>query len=212
MEQAIGLHVLRLLTLPPNLFYSTPISVLTMSKSLRDQLMKAGLATKQQALKAKTTNKKKKKQAAKDGVATEAELRRQTVAKQQQEQAERDRQLNRQIEEERQRKAIEAQVRQLIEKNTIERERGDVGYNFVVEKKVKKIYVSEDMQNKLSRGMLAIAIQDDEFKIIPVPVANKIAERMPEVIVLQNEKGQSDDVNEEDDWYADYQIPDDLMW
>lgn len=31
-----------------------------MSKSLRDQLMGAGLATKQQALKAKTSNKKKK--------------------------------------------------------------------------------------------------------------------------------------------------------
>lgn len=189
------------------------ICYLVMSKSLRDQLMKAGLATKQQALKAKTSNKKNKKKAVKEGVTTEVELRRQALLKKQQEQAERDRELNRKIENERHKKAIEAQVRQLITQNTITREQGDVGYNFVVEKKVKKIYVSESMHYKLSHGLLAIAIQDSEFKIIPVPVAQKIAERIPEIIVLQNKKESATKNNDsEDDWYADYQIPDDLMW
>ncbi len=174
--------------------------------------MKAGLATKQQALKAKTSNKKKKKKAAQEGVATEQELRRQELEKQKAEQVERDRELNRIREEEKNLKAIEAQVRQLIERNAISREQGDVGYNFVFEKKVKKIYVTETIQNKLSRGLLAIAAQDEEFILIPVPVAEKIAERMPEVIALQNEKGQADTTEEEEDWYSDYQIPDDLMW
>ncbi|WP_263080412.1 DUF2058 domain-containing protein [Endozoicomonas sp. Mp262] len=183
-----------------------------MSKSLRDQLMKAGLASKQQALKAKTSTKKKKKQAAKDGVATEQELRRIELEKERAAKVERDRELNRQREEEKNRKAILAQVRQLIERNAIAREKGDVGYNFVYEKKVKKIYVTDAIQNKLSRGLLAIAVQDEEFILIPVPVAEKIAERIPEIIVLQNQKGQEEDSVEEEDWYADYQIPDDLMW
>ncbi len=174
--------------------------------------MKAGLASKQQALKAKTSTKKKKKQAAKDGVATEQELRRIELEKERAAKVERDRELNRQREEEKNRKAILAQVRQLIERNAIAREKGDVGYNFVYEKKVKKIYVTDAIQNKLSRGLLAIAVQDEEFILIPVPVAEKIAERIPEIIVLQNQKGQEEDSVEEEDWYADYQIPDDLMW
>lgn len=184
-----------------------------MTKSLRDQLIKKGLATKQQALKAKTSNKKKKKQAMKEGVATEAELRREELAKQQQEKAEHDRQLNRNIENERQKKAIQAQVRQLILNNTLDRKQGDIGYNFVVDNKVKRLYITEDMQNKLSRGLLAIAVLDEDFRIIPVPVAQKIAERIPEIIVLQNTKETVAETKEkEENWYSDYEIPDDLMW
>ena len=47
-----------------------------MSKSLRDQLMGVGLASKQQMLQAKTSNKKNKQQATKSGEMTEQEKRR----------------------------------------------------------------------------------------------------------------------------------------
>ncbi|WOG26365.1 DUF2058 domain-containing protein [Endozoicomonas sp. 8E] len=186
-----------------------------MSKSLRDQLMGAGLATKQQALKAKTSNKKKKKQAAKSGELTDQEKRRIELEKQKAEQIERDRELNRKLEEERQIKALAAQVCQLIEMNTIPREEGDVGYNFVVDGKVKKIYVSEDMQNRLSRGLYAIGIlsqaDEEEYRVIPATVARKIEEREPAAVVVQSES-QSELTKEEQEWYADYEIPDDLMW
>ncbi|WP_252176274.1 DUF2058 domain-containing protein [Endozoicomonas sp. 4G] len=186
-----------------------------MSKSLRDQLMGAGLATKQQALKAKTSNKKKKKQAARSGELTDQEKRRIELEKQKAEQVERDRQLNRKLEEERQQKALAAQVCQLIEMNSIPREAGDVGYNFVVGDKVKKIYVSEDMQNRLSRGLFAIGIlsqgDEEEYRVIPATVARKIEEREPAAVVVQSES-QSELTEEEQEWYADYEIPDDLMW
>lgn len=184
------------------------IFILAMSKSLRDQLMKTGLATKQQTLKAKTSVKKKKKEAATHGVSTEQELRRQQLKAEKAEQTERDRLLNRKREEEKNNNAIMAQVLQLIERNSISRKKGDVGYHFVYEGKVKKLYVTETIQSQLSKGLLAIAVQKEEFILIPVPVAKKIAERMPNIIVLQNQKEQVDN----DDWYADYQIPDDLMW
>ena len=77
-------------------------------------------------------------------------------------------------------------------------------------KKIKKIYVTDDQQSKLERGLLALAVLDDNFMVIPVPVAKKIAERKPEVIVMQNNN--SEESTDEEDWYADYQIPDDLMW
>ena len=187
-----------------------------MSKSLRDQLMKAGLATKQQALKAKSTSKKKKKQAVKSGEMTEQEKRRIELEQERAAQAERDRTLNKQLEDERQQKAIEAQVKQLIETNSISREGGEVGYNFVVDNKVKKLYVTDEMQNRLSRGLLAIGILQaadgaDVFHVIPAPVAAKINERIPEAVVIHDTKEQ-ELTSEEEDWYKDFDIPDDLMW
>ncbi len=173
--------------------------------------MKSGLVTKQQALKAKTANKKQKKQAVKTGEMTDAERHRAKLKEQQKALADKDRELNRELEEKRQKKAIKAQVQQLIDKNTVIRSKGDIGYNFVVNNKVKKIYVTEEMQSKLSLGLLAIAVQGDSYKIIPVPVAHKIAERMPEIIILQNQN-EPNLSEEEQDWYADYDIPDDLMW
>ena len=182
-----------------------------MSKSLRDQLMKAGLATKQQALKAKTSNKKTKKQAAKAGQMTEQEKRRIELEKQRTEQAEKDRELNRKLEQERQEKALEAQVRQLIETNILPRDRGENEYKFVFEKKIKKIYVTDEQLTKLGRGLFAIAVLGEEFFVIPAPVAAKISERKPEAVVIAD-SDDSDMTEEEKDWYADFEIPDDLMW
>ncbi|MRI32319.1 DUF2058 domain-containing protein [Endozoicomonas sp. OPT23] len=187
-----------------------------MSKSLRDQLMGAGLATKQQALKAKSSTKKKKKQAVKSGEMTEQEKRRIELEKQKAEQAARDRELNRKLEDERQQKAIQAQVRQLIEMNTISRDRGELGYNFVVDSKVKKIYVTQEQQERLSRSLYAIGIlmngTEEEFRIIPTTVATKIQERIPTAVVIQETKVGEELTEEEKDWYADFEIPDDLMW
>ena len=182
-----------------------------MSKSLRDQLMGAGLATKQQALKAKTKTKKNKQQARKSGELTEQEKRRIELEKGKKAQVEKDRELNRQLEEERQAKAVAAQVRQLIEMNTIARVKGEVEYKFVVDKKIKKIYVTEDQFSKLSRGLLAVGVMDEDFAIIPSQVAAKVSERMPEAVVSLEEKA-GDLTEEEKDWYADFEIPDDLMW
>ena len=187
-----------------------------MSKSLRDQLMKAGLATKQQALKAKSSSKKQKKQAVKSGEMTDQEKRRIELEKERTAQAERDRELNRELEAERQQKAIEAQVRQLIETSTIPRDGGEVGYNFVVKKKVKKIYVTDEMQSRLSRGLYAIGILleadgTETFSVIPAPVAKKIEERIPEAVVIHDNSTQ-ELTSEEEDWYKDFEIPDDLMW
>lgn len=187
-----------------------------MSKSLRDQLLGAGLATKQQALKAKSSTKKKKKQAVKAGEMTDQEKRRQALEKERDGKAERDRELNRHLEAERQQKAVEAQVRQLIETNAMPRDRGEVGYNFVVDKKVKKIYVTDEMQERLSRGLYAIGIlsltEDAEvFAVIPAPVAKKIEERIPEAVVIHDNSAE-ELTSEEEGWYKDFEIPDDLMW
>ncbi|MEZ7992046.1 MAG: DUF2058 domain-containing protein, partial [Halioglobus sp.] len=126
------------------------------------------------------------------------------------EKAERDRQLNKQQQEVVERKAIQAQISQLIKMNRIKRESGDIAYQFTDGTRIKKIYVTEQLQKDLVNGRLAIAKLGNEFELLPSSAAEKIRQRDPQVIVLLN----TYEVTgvDEDDPYAEYQIPDDLMW
>ena len=60
------------------------------------------------------------------------------------------------------------------------------------------------------KGLIAIAKLNGEYALLPTKVADKINQREQDSIVLLNSNEEIDvDV---DDPYADYQIPDDLMW
>jgi hypothetical protein len=181
--------------------------------SLQEQLLKAGLTDEKKVKKANKDKRKQSKVArrSKEEIVDEAKVSAQQARA---EKAERDRELNRQRQDEANKKAIAAQIKQLIEMNKVEKGRGDIAYNFTDDKKIKKIYVNEDLQNQLIRGRLAIVklmINDElHYELVPSGVAEKIALRNDDCIVLINEK--SVDEVDEDDPYADYQIPDDLMW
>ncbi len=100
--------------------------------------------------------------------------------------------------------------------NRIVISKGDVGYHFPVNNVVKKIYVDKTTQAQLISGRLAIARLvsakngEDEYAIIPAVVANKIAQRDASYIVLSSELSQ--EAQDEEDPYADFVVPDDLMW
>ena len=172
-----------------------------MSNSLRDQLMKAGLANKQQAQDAQKHVKKKKKSG---GVSPEAKA---AQEKARQEQAQRDRELNRKREEERKQKGLKSEIRQLIETHRMSVGKGDVGYNFVHDKKVKRLYVTADEQNKLARGRLAVLFFEETYYLLTFDIAERIQEREPDIFVLINKP---ETPEEGDDDYPP--IPDDLMW
>jgi len=104
---------------------------------------------------------------------------------------------------------LAAQVRQLIEVNRLPKGEGDIAYNFTDEGKVKRLYVSEQMQRQLGLGRLAVVKLDEQYELVPTAVAEKIRQRDESCVILCNEPEQHSD---EDDPYADYQIPDDLMW
>lgn len=177
-----------------------------MSNALKEQLLKAGLADAKKLKAVKKAKHQEKVQAGKNkAVINEASV----LAEQtRQQQVARDRELNQQKQAELQKKAIAAQVRQLINNNTIKAQ-GDVAYNFTDGKLVKRIYVNNKLHDELSRGLLAIAKQDEQYALVPAAVAEKIQQRQSDSIIVLNVKQQQ--VNE-DDPYADYQIPDDLMW
>lgn len=181
-----------------------------MGNSLLDQLKKSGLVDKSKAQKVKHSQYKNKKQKNKKGAAAEMDEAKLQAQKAQAEKVERDRQLNQQRKEEADRKAIAAQIKQLIETNRIEARDGDVVYNFTDANVVKRIYVSELVHKHLTTGRLAIAKLGEGYELVPMPVAEKIKQRDEQFVIMceQTTEPELDD----DDPYADYKIPDDLMW
>ena len=178
----------------------------TMAKSLQDQLLNAGLANKKQAVRAKKAknNKEKLKRSGVD-VVDEVALSAKEAAKNQ---VERDRELNRQRVATAEQKAIFAQIRQIVSLNRII-ERGDVEFSFTDGGVIKTIHIAEEHRNGLVRGALVIVRMDDSYEILSRNASNKIAERDESIIVLCNEATASDG---DDDEYADFKVPDDLMW
>lgn len=179
-----------------------------MAGSLQDQLLKAGLSTKQKANDAKSQKRKKAKKQRKSNevVVDENKV---DVEKARKEQAERDRQLNQQRKQEAEEKAIQAQIADMVKQSKVEKGNGDIAYNFVHEKKVKKLYVVEDVSQGLSRGQLAIVCLQGAYELIPTAVAEKIRQRDEQCIIVCN---QNETDVDDDDPYADFQVPDDLMW
>lgn len=177
-----------------------------MSKSLQEQLRQAGLASQKQAVKArKAQNTKEKMQRKGAEVVDEtAEL----VKARDAEKVARDRALNAERDQAAREKAIQAQIGQLIDLNAIT-ERGDQEFRFDQHGVIKTLMLDNDIRQSLVRGALAIVGQQDALHIVPAKVAEKISERDNSWLVLLNDR---DEQIAEDDDYADYAVPDDLMW
>ena len=176
--------------------------------SLQDQLLKSGAINKKKA-KFIENEKKKQKQKTPKGKAQPNEAIDEAIANREEKVA-RDRELSRQLNEKAKLKAIAAQIKQLIEVNRIDRKNGEISYQFTDGKKISKIYVTALLQTQLSNGLIAIVKLGELYELVPSQVAEKIAQRDENKIILKNQVNK--DSGDEDDSYADYQIPDDLIW
>lgn len=174
--------------------------------TLQEQMLKAGLVSSKKVAKVQRTAKKSRVQA------REA---REAVEENKKAQLERDKLLSEQQKQAVLSKEYKAQVKQLIEMNRIVIARGDIDFNFTDNNLIKKVAVDKKTQGQLISGRLAIARLVDgsgkiEYAIIPAVVADKIAQRDADSIVLNSALSQEE--QDEDDPYADFKIPDDLMW
>lgn len=178
-----------------------------MAGSLQDQLLKAGLASKKQVKQAKEHKRKQAKQK-RSGQADE-ERRQDALETARREKAERDRELNRQRQQEQARKAAQAEVRQLIEAHRVALPaNGELRYHFAHDNRIHHLYVDQKLIDRLARGQLRIACLDEGYQLIPAEVAQRIEQRLEGVVLPRP----VEDTPAEDDPYADYPIPDDLMW
>lgn len=182
-----------------------------MPLSLQDQLKKSGLIDDKKAKQLKRAKNKQEK-IARNSKNPGVDSRKLELEKAKAEKVEKDRQLNLERDKQAEKRALAAQIKQLIEMNAIAKD-GDQKFSFTDANVIKHIYVSQTQIDQLSRGTLAIVTQlsgkKQSHELVPMGVAEKIEQRDATLVVF---KAKQESPAEEDDPYADFKIPDDLTW
>lgn len=177
-----------------------------MKNALQAQLLKAGLVDAKQAKKASKQSQHAKKTGQNDQANLKAELQHS-----QQEKIAKDNALNLVKQQQLEEKTLRGNIIQMIRQYRIEHTDGDISYQFIDEGKIKKIYLNQQVYNAIVAGSLALARLEQSYAILPQPLAEKIDQKMQGYIVAL-QKPQDDQSTDEEDPYAAYVIPDDLMW
>ncbi len=182
-----------------------------MRNALQDQLLKAGLVKEKEVKEAHKQQRRDERRtppSKPDAAAMRANSARAQAEKAQAAKAERDRGLNAEREARAARKALVAQVIQLVEPFRRPHNNGDEAYNFVDGSTVKRIYVTPDTRAALVKGELAIVRMRSRYVLITLEGVAAVRARAPEFLVVQKAGGASPD----DAAYEDHPVPDDLMW
>ena len=174
--------------------------------ALQAQLLKAGLVDNKKA-------KKLSKQAVHEqrtGQSNEAELKAK-IAQDKEQKLAKDQALDLEKKRLLQGKELKAAIVQMISQHKIHQLDGDVAYQFIDESKVKKIYLNQQIYNAQVSGSLVIAKEDDSYAVLPKILADRIDAKMTGFIIVNNSQ-KNEQITDEEDPYAAYVIPDDLMW
>lgn len=178
---------------------------------LQEQLLKAGLVKKSKVAQvAREQNKARhgKGPSGPNEIQVEAERARA-------EKAERDRMLAAERKAKTRITELGAQARQIIEDKKVPRT-GEVEYRFTADGAIRTLLVNEELRKLLSSGALVIARLGDRYELLPRVAGAKVRERDASMIVLDHasETGIEPSVgNPEDDaYYAQFRVPDDLDW
>lgn len=169
--------------------------------SLQEQMLKAGLVNEKKLKKAKKGSKKSRDLAREVKASVEISKQAQVNRAQELNDAKKVQILS---------KEMKAQVKQLVDMNKLDLSRAQIKYNFTDGTLIRYVYVDEASRKQLLAGILAIAKFNDGYVVIPSVVANKIAQRDEDTII--EIKTPEEELPVEDDPYADYVVPDDLMW
>ncbi len=174
--------------------------------ALQAQLLKAGLVDNKKA-------KKLSKQAVHEqrtGQSNEAELKAK-IEKDQQEKLAKDQALSLEKKLALDEKTLRSSVIQMISHHKIKETDGDVTYQFIDDSKIKKVYINQQIYNALVSGSLVVAKDHDRYAFLPKALAERINEKLTGFILVNNSENTAE-VTDEEDPYAAYVIPDDLMW
>jgi len=174
--------------------------------ALQAQLLKAGLVDNKKA-------KKLSKQAVHEqrtGQSNEAELKAK-IAQDMQEKLAKDQALDLEKKRLLQGKELKAAIIQMINQHKIRDIDGEVSYQFIDDSKIKKIYLNQQIYNALVSGSLVIAKESEGYAVLPKALADRINDKMEGFIIVNNSE-KNEQITDEEDPYAAYVIPDDLMW
>lgn len=180
-----------------------------MRNLLQDQLLKAGLVKKQQVdatVRAQNRQRDGKAPAPPPGEKIDA----QKLAA---EKAERDRALAAERNAQAHARELAAQVRQLIEHHRV-KPTGEIPYRFVDDGKIRTVLVDEKLRAQLAKGTLVIARDGDSYALLPRATGEAVASRGG-VIALDHGRPAPETpvaASADDDYYARFKVPDDLIW
>ena len=176
-----------------------------MSMSLRDQLLQAGLVSKNQAKEAERQLRQQQRERQqlpkeKRAAASDAELaaQRAQLAK-----TARDQELSRQQKEEADKGSRRAQIEQLIQRSSLPRPQTNERYNFVDGNKIRSIPADRSVRDRLNRGEIAIVRRQGGYELVPAEAAARIRERDDSAVIGC---GAAHDAASDDG------VPDDMMW
>jgi uncharacterized protein len=121
----------------------------------------------------------------------------------------RDQALSRKQQEKAQKKALQAQIKQLIEQNRLPQVESDEPYNFVDDSKIRRITLNAANRGALTRGELFIVRHEGRYDLVPPAIAARIRERDATAVVTIVAAPEAAPV---DDAYKGFEVPDDLIW
>jgi hypothetical protein len=184
--------------------------------SLQEQLLKAGLTNKQKVKQANTEKRRKHKQQ-RSGAVVEADIQqqvKQSIAEQQAQKKARDLAISEQKKQQLAAKELMLRIKQILQHHQITHTDGDIAYHYTdPQGKVKTLYVNEPTQKALMAGKLAVCGIDNTAYIVTQQAADKLYTLDQSVIWLKHDQTAKEKAeSNEDDPYAEFQIPDDLMW
>ena len=183
-----------------------------MSNSLKDQLIKAGLVSKKQAHEARQKKPRgKQAQQARKQQKTQRDKELQALDAHKRE---KDKALNAQREKQRKAREQAQWVRQLLENHAVEKKAvgdEDSAFHFNMGKTVEHMYLAASQRQEVSRGKLGIVSFDGKYHLLPVSIARQLHEKIPNRTWLPDSPS-TDAAQDEDDPYAGFEVPDDLMW
>jgi uncharacterized protein YaiL (DUF2058 family) len=178
---------------------------------LQEQLLKAGLVKKSKV--AQVAREQDKARHAK-GPADPNDIQRE-AERVRQEKVERDRALEAGRKAQSRSAELRAQARQIIQDKKVPRA-GDSEYRFTADGAIRTLLVNDDLRRKLSAGVLVIARLDDRYELLPRAAGDKVRERDASLVVLDHgQAGGSEPAaatSEDDAYYAQFKVPDDLVW
>ena len=177
---------------------------------LQEQLLKAGLVKKSKV--AEVAREQHKARHAK-GAATPSEIQLE-AERARAEKAERDRALATERNAQARITELRAQARQIIQDRKVPRT-GESEYRFSAGGAIRTLLINDELRKQLSTGALVIAQLDDRYELLPRLAGDKVRERDPGMIVVdhgQDSNTQPAATSDDDAYYAQFQVPDDLVW
>ena len=178
---------------------------------LQEQLLKAGLVKKSKV--AEVAREQKKARHGK-GPSQPSEIQLE-AERARAEKIERDRALAAERKAQAHAAELRAQARQIIQDRKVPRT-GECEYRFVADGAIRTLLIDADLRRKLASGALVIARLGERYELLPRAAADKVRERDPSMIVLDHGRAAGNDAaastSEDDAYYAQFKVPDDLIW